>query len=192
MPLHLVEADLASGALIQIAGRGCAAGRPHHDHVGHLSNRQSAGPGGTLVHRAPQTRGRTAVERDDGSIACLARVGSETPAIICSPFARQEKETEPLMATLACLRGAASNAASLFFVSRARPGPSICRSRRFNLMQHRRALIERSCVQTRAPHDMAGCIAAAREVLSDARVFPIRCLLVIVDERLRLRSLRSA
>jgi hypothetical protein len=58
-----------------------------------------------LVHRASQTRRRSAVEGDDGPIGCLEGVGCEAPAIVYSSFARDESETEPLTAILArCAR----------------------------------------------------------------------------------------
>jgi hypothetical protein len=70
--------------------------RPHNNYVGDLSNRQSAGPGGTLVHRPPQARRRSPVERKGGAVGCPEAVGGEAPAVVYSSVAREEKKREPL------------------------------------------------------------------------------------------------
>ncbi len=72
--------------------RGQSAHQPRDSNVGDLSDRQSTRPSGTLVHRAPQARRRSPVEREADAVSRLGGIGCETPALPYASFAREEKK----------------------------------------------------------------------------------------------------
>ena len=67
MPLHVVEADLSSGALVQIRVEDAPSDGNVIGNVSHLSIGKPAGAGRALVHRPPQTGRYAAAETESGA-----------------------------------------------------------------------------------------------------------------------------
>ena len=100
LPLHMIESGPCKRRARSNHARGRTVRGPCDSHVGDLSNRQSAGAGGTLVHRSPQTTRRTAAEREGALGARLDSLAGEAPAVdLGQAFPREKKETESLTVT---------------------------------------------------------------------------------------------
>jgi DNA-binding transcriptional LysR family regulator len=68
LPLHVVDRDLASGALVQISTEGTCL-RPRHRNIRVIQDRQPAGAGDALADRAPHARRWTTTRQECGSLA---------------------------------------------------------------------------------------------------------------------------